>query len=742
MRKAFLFVNIIFLAFVMPFVSASTIYAANCSFQAVNASINSANATDSVIIPAGTCTWNHNLNINKGVVLQGAGAGNTTIISNYTASSYLIVYAPTNFTANNPFRITGFTFDLQNKSYGIRLDHTKSLSLIPQTKIRIDHNRFTGLTISSKNVLVNDGMRGVVDNNFFDNNRYPIRAASAAGNNGQNWWNSTDVWKIILYGEADNNMYFENNIFTGIEVVSDCQYANRYIFRYNTINLSYSAYPLFDMHGNQGPGYMYACFGGEMYGNIINGGTKGGCLLDQRAGKVLVFNNNIVTTSSFSPKIREEFDDSLNPTSNTLQPQRPSDSYYWNNLKNNLTLIKTSVPISDSGIATGGGNNYLEDLTTNFSYTGYTEMIRLGIYITGGTGAGQYRLVINTTNSSFGSCNATFGSPPPCKILMVGIKNSTGKPVELNWTVNPDSTSQYSTVADCCNSTYENHEFFNQNTSFDGKAGIGCGVLASRPATCTTGVGYWATTQSCTDLTGLVGANPTTPINGTLYKCTSTNTWTAYFTPYIYPHPLTQENYTAPPDTTPPQITIVSPLNQTYSTTTISFNVSANENLGACRYTLNNWVTNYTMTVAGTKAGHVNSTMSQGSKTAKFWCNDTSGNINNTMQVTFSIFIDTTPPSLSITYPANTTYTTNVTELKYTASDTNLQACWYSLNSGQTNTSITCGTNATGLSSSEGSNTWKVWANDSYGNKNLSSVTFYKNTTTAGGNGLIAQYLF
>lgn len=84
----------------------------------------------------------------------------------------------------------------------------------------------------------------------------------------------------------------------------------------------------------------------------------------------------------------------------------------------------------------------------------------------------------------------------------------------------------------------ENTEFYNMNASFDGTTGVGCGTLAGRPATCTTGVGYWATTQSCSDLTGMVGVSPTTPISGTLYKCTSTNTWTAYYTPYTYPHPL------------------------------------------------------------------------------------------------------------------------------------------------------------------------------------------------------------
>lgn len=81
-------------------------------------------------------------------------------------------------------------------------------------------------------------------------------------------------------------------------------------------------------------------------------------------------------------------------------------------------------------------------------------------------------------------------------------------------------------------------DYYDNNATFSGALGVGCGTLASRPATCTTGVGYWATDQSCSDLSGMVGASPTTPISGTLYKCTTTDTWTSYYTPYTYPHPL------------------------------------------------------------------------------------------------------------------------------------------------------------------------------------------------------------
>jgi hypothetical protein len=51
-------------------------------------------------------------------------------------------------------------------------------------------------------------------------------------------------------------------------------------------------------------------------------------------------------------------------------------------------------------------------------------------------------------------------------------------------------------------------------------------------------------------------------------------------------------------------------------------------------------------------------------------------------------------------------------------------SCWYSLNSGETTSPITCGVNITGLISTLGSNTWTVWARNTIGNINSSSVTF------------------
>jgi parallel beta-helix repeat protein len=87
-------------------------------------------------------------------------------------------------------------------------------------------------------------------------------------------------------------------------------------------------------------------------------------------------------------------------------------------------------------------------------------------------------------------------------------------------------------------------------------------------------------------------------------------------------------------------------------------------------------------------------------------------------------------PTVSIIYPENITYNTDVTQLNYTASDDNsLSACWYSTNRGASNSSAdpTCA-NFTGLISSEGSNNWTVYVNDSAGQENSSLVIFTKDT--------------
>ncbi len=83
-------------------------------------------------------------------------------------------------------------------------------------------------------------------------------------------------------------------------------------------------------------------------------------------------------------------------------------------------------------------------------------------------------------------------------------------------------------------------------------------------------------------------------------------------------------------------------------------------------------------------------------------------------------------PFVNLTYPLNNTnYSVLQTTINYTASDTDLQACWYTTNSGNVNNTISCGLNVTGLTSSQGNNLWTIYVNDSIGNEISSSVSFF-----------------
>lgn len=88
--------------------------------------------------------------------------------------------------------------------------------------------------------------------------------------------------------------------------------------------------------------------------------------------------------------------------------------------------------------------------------------------------------------------------------------------------------------------------------------------------------------------------------------------------------------------------------------------------------------------------------------------------------------LDNTAPRISIVYPLSQNYSSYVTSLNWTVSGAD--NCWYSLDNGATNTSITCGQNVT-LSATEGTFNYKVYANDTAGNFNSSSVSYTVNIT-------------
>jgi hypothetical protein len=101
------------------------------------------------------------------------------------------------------------------------------------------------------------------------------------------------------------------------------------------------------------------------------------------------------------------------------------------------------------------------------------------------------------------------------------------------------------------NSKGSPHPQTSPSSPFNGASGVGYGTLANRPTSCSPRVAYWATDQGNWNQSG-------SGTQGQLYVCTATNTWTLYYTPYTYPHPLTGtgQSPSGPPAPTLPKTTV------------------------------------------------------------------------------------------------------------------------------------------------------------------------------------------
>ncbi|MBI2056979.1 hypothetical protein HYT91_01865, partial [Candidatus Pacearchaeota archaeon] len=184
-------------------------------------------------------------------------------------------------------------------------------------------------------------------------------------------------------------------------------------------------------------------------------------------------------------------------------------------------------------------------------------------------------------------------------------------------------------------------------------------------------------------------------------------------------------------DTTSPTITIQSPTNSTYATTSIDLNVSANETINAWQYTLNSGTTNITFTPNTTI------TANEGSNILIVYANDSSNNVGS-LNVNFSV--DTIAPTITINSPTNKTYTTSIMEFNITSNE-NADKAWFTIDNGITNYTLTNNANRnfnyTLANISNEDYISRFYANDSLNNVGSSNVNFTVSVSLNddGGNG-------
>ncbi len=468
----------------------ATINAATCNLPDVRTAINTAADGDTVQLPTCSVTWTEPLDslpfgapydgtlLNRCLTIAGNGAANTIITDGLT-------------TIGDGIRITMFRWRMNSTTCVVRLTGISFVSSVTHANndglveingqshsMRVDHIQIT--TGGTSGLMFYGGIQGVVDHNTFI-------LAGAAGFGSytfhNDWTGTGDIYGDHSWASGETwggsqQIFYENNTCTlsgGLNWCWDGWQGMRRTERFNTsTNLEFAD------HGTESSGRYRGIYQREAYNNTFTMTNHDhASVIDTRGGSTRVFNNT-ATTSGAGTISGALFD---------METQRVFGSFApWGQCNGASTW--------DQNAGVGGAPGYacLDQVgrTTGDLITGDTP-------INSATGTAVWPREILSPTYTWG--NTVNGANSPAK---------SNEPAYI--------------VAD--------RDFYTQGASFDGTSGVGVGTIASRPATCTTGVAYWVTDRGKwrTDTPGVA--------DGRLDKCTATNTWSvAFYMPYCYPHP-------------------------------------------------------------------------------------------------------------------------------------------------------------------------------------------------------------
>lgn len=492
----------ILLALFVATAHGATYTASTCGSTDVQTAINQHLATpadgDIISIPAGNCTWTVTVSatLTHTVTIQGAGAISatdsgsgttgsdvTTILDNHSTVGHNIFSF--NVSSGKRVRITGIRISQNGSST------TTQNGVIAITggsnSLRIDHCHFVINTgDGTMTIAVYSGVTGVIDHNYFDsqvgNGPFAVYLQNGVGT-GDAAWNAPDDFG------TDNFIFVEDNRWRNGYLGDANTGGQRFVYRYNTgvmeFNDSNPAAGYVANHGvTNGRNRSTRAF--EYYGNTLSAQAPGlnKSPFPVNGGTGLVWGNTIS---------QYRFATSLNYTR-----------------KDNATYGYGSTP-------TGWGNCNGTSGTVWDGSGGYPCFDQPGR----GQGdllSGSFPSIVNTRT---GTAAQIIQAISPIYIWANSLDPAGYDPVGIT---NSDAPSE---LVQANREYYQQFGTYGESGSFNGTVGVGQGTLSDRPATCTAGpggntpgVGYWATDAN------------------TLYVCTATNSWIAYYTPYTYPHPL------------------------------------------------------------------------------------------------------------------------------------------------------------------------------------------------------------
>lgn len=436
-----------------------------------------------------------------GAVAQVGASGGITITDTYAHGDSCNDCASLQFVGvDGPFRLTGFTYD---KNSGGTNKNSGTITVGGDTTgFRMDHITFDAVDSSDQIHWMAFGgcLYGLLDHMIFNlpNDLAWLHMVNGscddeAGNTV--WTQATGFGGANFLYVEDSRWLVDGDPGTTQGTVTDCHSAGKYVIRFNTVTSSTIGQTHPTIHGADDRG----CRGHEIYGNTTAVSTVGDdpafALSATNSGPSLVWGNSIGASS-----VERMFQ-------------------VYNCRVANCGYAHTAPP--DNWGPCDGSSDWdgPNDACIDQPGRGVVEDLITGLFP-------------NKVNSRTSTVEWPIQALEPIYEWL-----NTGTPTQT-YLVNLDSSSVLET----------NREYYLYNTSTcvaGGACTAGVGSGTTLPTTCTTsseaggGVGFWDTDAGSwnTSSSNPEGSNKG-GADGVLYKCTATDTWTPYYTPYTYPHPL------------------------------------------------------------------------------------------------------------------------------------------------------------------------------------------------------------
>lgn len=509
---------------------AATINASSGSSADVQTAVDSASAGDTVVIPAGSNLWTAGISWTTpaNITLMGAGTSatgggdQTVIVDNIASGTALMAFT---VPSNGVFRLSGITV---RSGTGSTKDggtvRFSGLTTKVANNIRIDHCKFVATsTANYKIVILYSGVFGVMDNSILE-----LTGTDAIyAYNGRTTTNETDgnyEWSQPTDFGGTNYFVVEDCVVNG--TVGSGAYSSR-------VWDGFSAAKVIVRFCNVSQA-------------VLSETHDTGHSADDRGSRSQeIYCNKVTSSLAFDPNF-------------VAVRCGGGTALWWGNTWDNVykNIYMTIVVRKNNDVysiaATPDGWGYAG---TQFNGTGSTwdggtalgTSTVLGYPCLDQPGRGQGDLITgahpnkvnNTTNTRYWPNQAL--EPIYAWNNSGDIVGGWGGSVDANYDEGDRlvRNRDYYLPASGVQTT--------ASSPFNGQTNVGWGTLANRPTTCTAGVAYFATDQGSwnTSTTNYYGVQMN-GADGVLYKATATDTWTLYYTPLTYPHPLRNEGGAAP----------------------------------------------------------------------------------------------------------------------------------------------------------------------------------------------------